>query len=76
MAAIKYSPGLKFNKLTLVKRLPVKLLGMRYEYYGLFRCDCGEERMIKIAHVVHNKTKSCGCLYKESNSRPRKKRKT
>ena len=57
----------KFNKLTLIKRFPVKLKGMRYVYYGLFQCECGTEKMMLISNVVHNKSKSCGCNYKISN---------
>jgi len=59
--------GEKFNKLTLLKRLQVKLVGHTRRYYGIFKCDCGEERMILLHNVARGVTKSCGCLYKISN---------
>ena len=59
--------GEKFNKLTLIKRLQVKLVGHKRRYYGIFQCECGEERMILLHNVARGVTKSCGCLYKISN---------
>lgn len=31
---------------------------------GLYKCDCGNEKLISIRNVLSNKTKSCGCLNK------------
>lgn len=46
--------GQKFNMLTAV------------EYRGqgrwLFRCDCGNKKVIKTSHVKDGKTRSCGCF--------------
>lgn len=65
--------GEKFNKLTLLKRFRVKLKNHTPTYYGLYRCDCGEEKMMLIHNVRHNNTKSCGCDYvignKQKNAR-------
>ena len=63
----KVKEGDKFNQLTLVKRLRTKLVGEKYTYYGIFKCDCGMERMILLHNVSEGNTKSCGCLYKQSN---------
>lgn len=34
--------------------------------YWIFKCDCGEERVLFIGSVKNNITKSCGCLNKEN----------
>lgn len=33
--------------------------------YALYKCKCGKEKAIRIAHVKLGVTRSCGCLYKE-----------
>ncbi|CUM85959.1 Uncharacterised protein [Dorea longicatena] len=33
--------------------------------YGMFRCDCGREKRIRIDGVSGGQIKSCGCLYHE-----------
>jgi hypothetical protein len=70
----KVQIGEKFGKLTLLKKLPVKLKGFNYRYYGLYLCDCGMEKMILIHNVAHGTTSSCGCNYKESNKGKRNAR--
>jgi len=57
----------KFNQLTLIKRFDVRLIKMLPTYYGLYKCDCGNEKMLLVHNVSSGKTKSCGCLYKISN---------
>lgn len=54
--------GKKFGKLTAIKR--VKNKG-KHLYY-LFKCDCGNEKIISKEAVVEGKTKSCGCLSHKS----------
>jgi hypothetical protein len=49
--------GQKTNRLTLI--------GQPYRGYGLFRCECGTEKEIRITSVNFQETKSCGCLHKE-----------
>ena len=44
---------------------------MLYNYKGkstycLCHCDCGNEKIISAANIIGRKTKSCGCLEKES----------
>ena len=59
--------GEKFNKLTLIKKLQVKLVGHKRRYSGIYKCECGNERMILLHNVSRGVTKSCGCIYKISN---------
>lgn len=53
--------GKKFNRLTAV------------EYKGsekwLFRCDCGNEKIMSASDVRLGKAKSCGCIHKEMLSK-------
>jgi hypothetical protein len=54
-------PGETINKLTLLhKKTPSK---------GLFRCECGEEKVIFMSNVKSNQTKSCGCFRDVNPSR-------
>lgn len=49
--------GKKFGKLTAIKKVENK---GRHIYY-LFKCDCGNEKIISKESVVEGRTKSCGC---------------
>lgn len=53
--------GKKFNRLTAIKRVYDCGNGVRY----LFKCDCGNEKVILKNAVVSGKTKSCGCISNE-----------
>lgn len=70
----KIKEGDKYNKLILIKKLKVKLIGMTPRYYGIFKCDCGMEKMILIHNVRSEQTKSCGCDYLTSNKRKRNRK--
>lgn len=37
--------------------------------YGKFRCDCGNEKFIRLDGVSHGNTKSCGCMYNERKNK-------
>ena len=52
--------GQKFGKLTAIK--PMGSSGTRT--YWLFKCDCGNEKVLRIQNVVYpsSKTKSCDCV--------------
>lgn len=52
--------GDKINYLTLIK-ITEKKQQKSGNKYGLFRCDCGTEKEIRINAVTTNSTKSCGC---------------
>lgn len=59
--------GKRFGKLTVIGK--VKILrdkkGRIKDWYWLFRCDCGGERIALKHHVTKNKIASCGCLRRE-----------
>jgi len=42
--------------------------------FWLFKCKCGNERIINIASVKNGNTKSCGCLLSESGIRSGKEK--
>lgn len=50
--------GEKINNLVLIKKLGMK----NGKSYGLFLCDCGNTKEIRIDHVASKTTKACGCL--------------
>ena len=50
--------GKRFNKLTAIKFA----YRVGNNYYWLFRCDCGNEKIILKNNVIRGITKSCGCL--------------
>ena len=53
--------GMKFNRLTAIKRVDDERKGVRY----LFLCDCGKKKVILKNAVVSGRTKSCGCISNE-----------
>lgn len=57
-----YQNGSKFNRLTLLNRLP-KQPGKAAR--GRFQCDCGTIKDAQLNAVVSGSTKSCGCLVRE-----------
>lgn len=56
-------PGYVFNRLTAVKRVENNQRG---DQMWLFKCDCGNECITRARFAVIQRTKSCGCLVKES----------
>lgn len=53
--------GKQFHRLTLLS-----VAGMENGYTaGLFRCECGAEKTLRLHAVVSNNTRSCGCLKSE-----------
>ena len=62
--------GKKFNRLTC-KKFSHK--GKYGEKYYLFECECGNEKVMSLLNVTSGKTKSCGCLRKETISKQFKK---
>lgn len=53
--------GQKFNRLTAVKFIRSD----RTYYYWLFKCDCGNTKIIRKDIVKSGGSKSCGCLNEE-----------
>lgn len=56
------NPGDKFNRLTCVR---FDHVGKHYRSYFLFRCSCGNTKVILGSLVKSGNTKSCGCLKDE-----------
>lgn len=52
-------PGDKFGRLTAIS---FHHIGNHYRSYFLFKCDCGNKKIILGSGVVSGNTKSCGCL--------------
>lgn len=50
-------PGSKFNKLTFTAETE----GPGRHYYGIFVCDCGTIKRLRVHSVRSGSTKSCGC---------------
>lgn len=53
--------GQKFGRLTAIKFMERK----GRIYYWLFRCDCGNKKIIQKQSVLGGITTSCGCYHKE-----------
>lgn len=59
MAATHFTPGAKFGRLSFVERIASSKHPGRL---GLFRCDCGVEKVLHLSNVRSGASKSCGCL--------------
>lgn len=57
--------GMKFGRLTAIKKVGTKGNGKGSKSIWLCRCDCGNEKEILRNSLVSGTTKSCGCLEKE-----------
>lgn len=53
--------GMKINRLKLIEILPKT----NQQRDGIFECDCGNKKKIRIQHVRCESVKSCGCYNKE-----------
>lgn len=54
--------GLKFNRLTIIKRLPNN---NHNQIMVECQCDCGNKIVTALSHLRSNHTQSCGCYQKE-----------
>jgi hypothetical protein len=63
----------KYNRLK-----PIKLdhKDEKKQQFWLFKCDCGNKKVINVARVKNGNTKSCGCLHREAASKIGKSSKT
>lgn len=59
-----YEPGTVYNSLTFIAE-PLPRVSPRY---GLFQCECGVIKRIKISNVVTGNTKSCSCKWLEAHT--------
>jgi hypothetical protein len=57
-------PGQKFNRLTVVRKIP------HSQYYNLYEClcDCGNLKRTRSDHLIRQTVKSCGCLNNEKRT--------
>lgn len=65
---INISPGDKHGMLTIIKEVDRKVLPCgQINRAFLCKCDCGNMTTVRIAHLVRDKIKSCGCLRGEKH---------
>lgn len=62
MGTFKDLSGQKFNRLTVIKRVPKPEHLKRNCVYWLCKCDCGGETILATSEITKGGTKSCGCL--------------
>jgi hypothetical protein len=62
---LKDLTGKKFGRWTVIKRVNSR----NRETFWLCRCECGKEKEIWRMHLIRGKSKSCGCLAKETASK-------
>ena len=55
---LNINPGDKFNRLTVIKEVEKK----NKARFFLCKCDCGNEKMIRMVQLTNGQTKSCGCF--------------
>ena len=56
-------PGQKFGRLTIIRETQRRAK----KRYFLCRCDCGNERTVRLVAMRAGEVKSCGCLRNEQN---------
>lgn len=60
--------GQLFGMLTIIKELDaIRLPSGQINRIFLCMCDCGNETSVRLSHLVHGKTKSCGCVKKTAD---------
>jgi hypothetical protein len=62
-AKIKDLTGLKYGRLTVSKYVSQN---KSHNSLWLCKCDCGNEKIVPSPDLRQGKTKSCGCLFKET----------
>jgi hypothetical protein len=59
---ISIKPGDKFNKLTFLEESDIKFNSDWVKIrYGMFECECGKTKELRIHLVKSGNTMSCGC---------------
>jgi hypothetical protein len=54
--------GMRFGRYVLVERRPTDSRGQQM---WLCRCECGTEKVLRLAHLRHGRVLSCGCFHKD-----------
>lgn len=68
MSKLNIKEGVKFGKLTTIKEVErIKLPSGQYNRAFLCKCDCGNEKVIRLLHLVRGRIKTCGCLHEHHN---------
>ena len=58
--------GMKYGKLTAIEKIEVK----SSKKYWKWKCECGNEKIIRADLVKGGYVKSCGCLWGKSKKKP------
>lgn len=53
--------GMRFGRLTVIEELEPKRYTGQTKRRVLCKCDCGNEKVVDLAHLVSGHTQSCGC---------------
>jgi hypothetical protein len=64
MSSQKDITGEKFGRLTAIKFSHKN----KNKLYWLFKCDCGNEKIVEKSKAISGHTKSCGCYSREKTS--------
>jgi hypothetical protein len=64
--------GKKYNSWTLIdfSKMSISPSGKTRQIWKA-KCDCGNEKYVLIGSIICNKSKSCGCYYKEVKKKER-----
>lgn len=65
--------GEKHNMLTILKITGKEDVGKRTKIRCLVRCECGQEKDVRIESVVNGKQYSCGCNRKKNENSAQRK---
>lgn len=64
MRKLKYQPGDKYSKLTILREGPRSGATNKRNVFCL--CECGKETLVSTNNLVSGNTSSCGCVGEES----------
>lgn len=68
MAKLEIKQGDVFSKLTIIKEAErIKLPSGQYNRSFLCKCECGNEKEIRLLHLVRGRIKSCGICSRKSD---------
>lgn len=59
--------GKRFGRLVVIEKSePINIYNRKSHSYWKCICDCGNEKLVRIDHLIRGHVKSCGCLGRES----------
>jgi hypothetical protein len=68
MSKLQINKGDKFGKLTVIKEAERLILPSGQKNRAILcKCDCGNEKVIRLLHLVRGRIKTCGCLNEKHN---------